>query len=263
VTFQYGIPDSSFYFILQSNGSLDIYNFPNDNPKLYSNILSSNYVDSSSKGAPPSFNVSVATTPTLSFYGPFNQVWNLSSTGYPIPYMSIGYYLPVGSSLQSGTFSLTLQNHCTLQSLNVSSGMPLWETPSNGFGIGHQCELRLLQDGNLQLQTIDSNEIVWASNLSGDPTVNWVLYIDSTTGVVSIQDIMQRTDILWNNSFGLNHIVLQRTNTSHHGKSFILLLVGVFTGGFLLGLTSLILPYYACAGKYMKYNCFISIIIIS
>jgi len=248
VTFQYGIPDSSFYFILQSNGSLDIYNFPNDNPKLYSNILSSNYVDSSSKGAPPSFNVSVATTPTLSFYGPFNQVWNLSSTGYPIPYMSIGYYLPVGSSLQSGTFSLTLQNHCTLQSLNVSSGMPLWETPSNGFGIGHQCELRLLQDGNLQLQTIDSNEIVWASNLSGDPTVNWVLYIDSTTGVVSIQDIMQRTDILWNNSFGLNHIVLQRTNTSHHGKSFILLLVGVFTGGFLLGLTSLILPYYACAG---------------
>jgi hypothetical protein len=223
-----GIPDSSFFLMLQSYGELDIYNFQNDNPTLYSTV---NTLDS-----PPWVNVSLATTPTLSFDG---------------PYMAIGYYLTNISSLVNGPFILTLENDCILQSKNRSSNTVLWETPPNGSGINRQCELTLQQDGNLQIQTSDTNEILWTTNTPGDSSVNWVLYIDSITGDLSIGDIMQPTHILWKNTFG-------SIPPTHSGKWLILELIGASAGGFLLGITSLVLTYYACASKYPR-NCFNSI----
>jgi hypothetical protein len=226
--------DSSFFLMLQSDGELDIYNFENDNPKLYSNVVpvsSLNPTDS-----PPPFNLSLSTTPTLIFDG---------------PYMAIGYYLPKLSSLQNGPFSLTLENDCTLQSKNGSSNTVLWENSSNGSGINQQCELTLQQDGNLQIQTTDTKEILWTTNTPGDSSVNWVLYIDSITGDLSIGDIMQPTHILWKNTFG-------SIPPTHSGKWLILELVGASAGGFLLGIASLVLTYYACASKYPR-NCFNSI----
>jgi hypothetical protein len=230
-------PDPSFFLILQSNGSLDIYNFQNGSPRWYSNA-SVNALDPS--GSPPLFNVSLATTPNLSLYA---------------PYMAIGYYLPRTSSLQNGPFSLTLGTDCTLQSKNGSK--TLWETPLNASGLEQQCELTLQQDGNLQIQTSETNESLWTTNTAGDSSVNWVLYIDSITGDLSIGDIMQPTDILWTNKLRSN------PPNTHSGKWFILELLGVSAGGFLLGITSLVLTYYVCASKYHKYNCFNSIAFIS
>jgi len=240
-----GISDLSFFLMLQSNGELDIYNFQNDNPILYSTVNQGSNVN---LGSPPSFNVSLATTPTLSFDG---------------PYMPIGYYLRKMSSLQNGPFILTLENDCILQSKNNSSNTVLWETPSNGSGINWQCELTLQQDGNLQIQTNDTNEILWTTNTTGDSSVNWVLYIDSITGDLSIGDIMQPTRILWTNTFGStppipSNCTIVPNRTTHSGKWLILELIGASAGGFLLGITSLVLTYYACASKYPK-NCFNSI----
>jgi hypothetical protein len=110
--------------------------------------------------------------------------------------------------------------------------------------------------------------------------VNWVLYIDSITGDLSIGDILQPTDILWKNTFrpnppiqsnytlvpnppiGSNYTLVPNLNI-HSGKRFMLELLGVSAGGFLLGITSLVLTYYVCASKCPKYNCFNSIAFIS
>ncbi|CAM6048170.1 unnamed protein product [Sphagnum compactum] len=229
-----GKPDPSYFLMLQSNGELDIYNFQNDNPTSYSTVVSVNALDPS--GSPPLFNVSLARTPTLSFYG---------------PYMAIGYYLPQMSPLQNGPFSLTLGTNCTLQSKNGLNNTVLWETPSNASGLKQQCELTLQKDGNLQIQTSDTNEILWTTNTTGDSSVNWVLFIDSITGDLSIGDILQPTDILWKNTLrsnppiGSNNTIVSYPNT-HSGKWFILELLGVSAGGFLLGITSLVLTYYVC-----------------
>jgi len=100
-SFMWGIGDPSFFVMLQSNGELDVYNFENDNPRLHTIAVPVTSLGYHSIGGPPSFNISSATIPTLTFYG---------------PYMAIGYYLPKMSSLQNGPFSLTLATDCTLQS---------------------------------------------------------------------------------------------------------------------------------------------------
>jgi hypothetical protein len=121
----------------------------------------------------------------------------------------------------------------------------------------------LQQDGNLQIQTSETNEILWTTNTPGDPSVNWVLYIDSITGDLSIGDIMQPTYILWKNTFGStppipSNSTIVPNQTTHSGKWLILELIGASAGGFLLGITSLVLTYYARASKCPK-NCFNSI----
>ncbi len=266
-----GIPDPSFFVMLQSNGELDIYNFQNNNPKLYSTVVSVSRLLLSGSGSRPMLSVGSATTPNLSSYGPYMEFGYYMSNrpigsymsnmpiGYYLPnmsYMAIGYYLPQMSSLQNGPFSLTLESDCTLQSKNGLNNTVLWETPLNASGLEQQCELTLQKDGNLQIQTSDTNEILWTTKTIGHSSVNWVLYIDSITGDLSIGDIMQPTDILWKNT------IVPCPNT-HSGQWFILELLGVSAGGFLLGITSLVLTYYVCASKYPKYNCFNSIAYIS
>ncbi len=246
-SFMWGIGDPSFFVMLQSNGELDVYNFQNDNPRLHTIAVPVTSLGYHSTGSPPSFNISSATIPTLTFYG---------------PYMAIGYHLPKMSSLQNGPFSLTLATDCTLQSKNVLNNTVLWEAPSNATGLEQQCKLTLQQDGNLQIQTSDTNEILWTTNTTGDSSVNWVLYIDSITGDLSIGDIMQPTDILWKNTLRSNNTIVPYPNT-HSGQWFILELLGVSAGGFLLGITSLVLTYYVCTSKYPIYNCFNSIAFIS
>jgi hypothetical protein len=242
-----GLPSSSYFAMLQSTGELDVYDFQNDNPTLYKTPVPRSSVDPTSAEDPPSFNISLATIPTLSFDG---------------PYMAIGYYFSQTSLLQNGPFNLTLGTNCTLQSKNGNNTV-LWENPSNAAGSEQKCEMTLQQDGNLQIQTSDTNEILWSTNTTGDSSKNWVLYIDSTTGDLSIRDILQPTDILWKNNppIGSNYTRDPNLNT-HSGKRFILELLGVSAGGFLLGITSLVLTYYVCTSKYPKYNCFNSIAFI-
>ncbi len=73
---------------------------------------------------------------------------------------------------------------------------------------------------------------------------------------------MQPTDILWKNTLRSNNTIVPYPNT-HSRQWFILELLGVSAGGFLLGITSLVLTYYVCASKYPIYNCFNSIAYIS
>jgi hypothetical protein len=268
-----GIPDPNFFVLLQSNGELEIYNFQNDNPKLFNTVVSVSVLYPSDSS--PSFNVGLATTPTPSFYGPYMAIAYYYLHEQPIgnshpnmSYMAIGYYLPKMSSLQNGPFSLTLGSNCTLQSKNGLNNTVLWETPSNASGLEQQRELTLQQDGNLQIQTNDTNEILWTTNTTGNSSVNWVLYIDSITGDLSIGDIMQLTDILWKNTFRSNPPIVSNYTlvpnlNIHSGKRFMLELLGVSAGGFLLGITSLVLTYHVCTSKYPKYNCFNSIAFIS
>jgi hypothetical protein len=100
------------------------------------------------------------------------------------------------------------------------------ETPSNASGLEQQCELTLQQDGKLQIQTSDTNEILWTTNTTGDSSANWVLHIDSITGDLCIGDIKQQTDNLWKNTFRSNYTLVPNPNT-HSGKWVILELLGV------------------------------------
>ncbi|KAH8943567.1 hypothetical protein BDL97_13G058800 [Sphagnum fallax] len=63
---------------------------------------------------------------------------------------------------------------------------------------------------------------------------------------------MQPTHILWKNTFGStppipSNSTIVPNQTTHSGKWLILELIGASAGGFLLGITSLVLTYYACA----------------
>jgi hypothetical protein len=90
-----GIPNPSIFAMLQSNGELDVYNFQNDNPILYTIAVPVSSIFLNSTGDPPLFNISLATIPTLRFDG---------------QYLAIGYYLPKMSSLQNGPVQSNLGN---------------------------------------------------------------------------------------------------------------------------------------------------------
>ncbi|CAM6056803.1 unnamed protein product [Sphagnum tenellum] len=80
-----------------------------------------------------------------------------------------------------------------------------------------------------------------------------------TAGDLSIGDIMQPMDILWKNTFisnppiGSNYTLVPNLNI-HSGKRFMLELLGVSAGGFLLGITSLVLTYYPSKLAGFKYR---------
>jgi hypothetical protein len=69
---------------------------------------------------------------------------------------------------------------------------------------------------------------------------------------------MQPTHILWKNTQIPSNSTIVPNQTTHSGKWLILKLIGASAAGFLLGITSLVLTYYARASKYPK-NCFNSI----
>ncbi|KAG0590020.1 hypothetical protein KC19_1G064800 [Ceratodon purpureus] len=184
------VPDS--FFVLMPNGSLFIYDFVNMKPiaSLWETLIPVANAQAPGELA----NFSYPYSPSLA--------WKPSTSLDGSPYMPVGYYLDEGCSLQSvaGTFNLTLEYGCNLQSLELlsnGSSRAVWESKTMGFGPENHCRLLLPPDGNLQIQTVGSGKLVWASNVTGNASVNWAVMVDRMNGDVMVRDLLNPGDVLW------------------------------------------------------------------
>ncbi len=233
-----------FFVMLKGDGTLDVYDFQNDLPKvvfsIYTNGSAYNgsglYANDVTPGqilsSPPS---SSATPPSsLSVYGPY---WDFVTRGRPfnVSYMPRGYYLSEGS-LSSGDFFLTMEDNCTLQII-ATNGSIIRQFPTPG---NSRCVLTLQQNGTLQLQTNDTHEFVSdVYSASGDVDVDWILYLDQT-GILYIRDLFNASNELWT--------TVPVKNTKNN-RSLIGILVGVLGGVLLIVIISVIWLYYAHTSK--------------
>jgi hypothetical protein len=233
-----------FFVMLTGDGTLDVYDFQNDLPKvafsIYTNGSANNgsglYGDDVTPGQILSSTPYNSTTPasSLSVYGPY---WDFltSRHRFNVSYMPRGYYLSEGS-LSSGDYFLTIEDNCTLQII-ATNGSIIWQFPTPG---NSHCVLTLQQNGTLQLQTNDTHEFV--SNVhsaSGNVDVDWILYLDQT-GLLHVRELLNATNELWNNV---------PVKNSKNDRSLIGILVGVIGGVLLIVIISVIWLYYAHTGK--------------
>jgi hypothetical protein len=241
-----------FFVMLTRDGTLDVYDFSNDVPKVVFSIytngsanngtgLYGNDVATPGQGqilsSPPN---SSATPPSsLSVYGLY---WDFVTRGHPfnVSYMPRGYYLSEGS-LSNGPYYLTMEDNCTLKII-TANGSIIWHfsTPGNSH-----CVLTLQQNGTLQLQTNDTHEFVSDVNPASrdvDGDVDWILYLDQT-GFLHVRELGNATNELWNNT-GAGAV-----KNSNNNRSLIGILVGVIGGVLLIVIISVIWLYYAHASK--------------
>ncbi|CAK9215735.1 unnamed protein product, partial [Sphagnum troendelagicum] len=233
-----------FFVMLRGDGTLDVYDFQNDLPKvvlsIYTNGSANNgsglYKDVATPGqiwsSPP--NSSPTPPSSLSVYGPY---WDFVTRGHPfnVSYMPRGYYLSEGS-LSSGDYFLTMEDNCTLQII-ATDGSIIWQFTAPG---NSHCLLTLQQNGTLQLQTNDTHEFV--SNVhsaSGDVDVDWILYLDQT-GVLHVQELLNVANELWKTV---------PAKSSKNNRLLTGVLVAVIGGVLLIVIISVIWLYYAHASE--------------
>jgi hypothetical protein len=236
-----------FFVMLTGDGTLDVYDFSNDLPKvvfsIYTNGSANNgtglYDNDVATPGPgqvvssPS-NSSEPTIPSLSVYGPY---WDFVTRGHTfnVSYMPRGYYLSEGS-LSSGDYFLTMEDNCTLQII-ATNGSIIWQFPTPG---NSHCVLTLQQNGILQLQTNDTHYFVSdVDSAPGDVDVDWILYLDQT-GVLHVRELLNATNELWNTV---------PVKNSKNNRSLIGILVGVIGGALLIVIISVIWLYYAYTSK--------------
>eukprot|EP00246_Nothoceros_aenigmaticus_P017439 TRINITY_DN849_c0_g1_i1.p1 TRINITY_DN849_c0_g1~~TRINITY_DN849_c0_g1_i1.p1 ORF type:complete len:644 (-),score=101.46 TRINITY_DN849_c0_g1_i1:859-2790(-) len=118
------------------------------------------------------------------------QVWEAQSG---VLYMVAGYYLPVGTPLQNGPYSLRLNQTCYLELR--SSDRLLWGSDSGGPP-GDSCKLALQYNGTLQILNENGN-VAWASNYSGPPSYDSYILFLGDNGDVSIFDSLQLKTPVW------------------------------------------------------------------
>jgi hypothetical protein len=233
-----------FFVMLTGDGTLEVYDFENDDPNVVFSIYTNGSANSGSGlygndvtpgqilSSPPN---SSATPPSsLSVYGPY---WDFVTRGRPfnVSYMPGGYYLSEGL-LSSGDYFLTMEDNCTLQII-ATNGSIIWQFPTPG---NSHCVLTLQQNGTLQLQTNDTHEFVSdVHSASGDVDVDWILYLDQT-GVLHVRELLNPTNELWT--------TVPVKNTKNN-RSLIGILVGVIGGVLLIVIISVIWLYYAHASK--------------
>jgi hypothetical protein len=233
---------SSFFIMLTSDGSLDVYEFQNDSSLVLSLPANGPYPNNEVTpgqigSSPPSNNSSPTALSSLSVYGPY---WDSMTQEHPfnVSYMPSGYYLPEGS-LSNGPYSLTMEDNCTLKIISPNTSTDL-STPGNSH-----CVLTLQQNGTLQLQTNDTHEFVSDVNPASrdvDGDVDWILYLDQT-GFLHVRELGNATNELWNNT-GAGAV-----KNSNNNRSLIGILVGVIGGVLLIVIISVIWLYYAHASK--------------
>jgi hypothetical protein len=236
-----------FFVMLTGDGTLDVYDFSNDLPKVVFSIytngsanngtgLYGNDVAIPGQGqivsSPP--NNSANPPSSLSVYGPY---WDFVTRGHTfnVSYMPRGYYLSEGS-LSSGDYFLTMEDNCTLQII-ATNGSIIWQFPTPG---NSHCVLTLQQNGILQLQTNDTHEFVSdVHSASGDFDVDWILYLDQT-GVLHVRELLNASNELWNTV---------PVKNSKKNRSLIGILVGVIGGALSIVIISVIWLYYAHTSK--------------
>jgi hypothetical protein len=238
-----------FFLMLTGDGTLEVYDFQNDDPKVDFQIYTNGSANNGSGAYPndvttpglisssPRPNNSSPTPPSsLSVYGPY---WDFVTRGHPfnVSYMLRGYYLSEGSLLSNVPYSLTMEDNCTLKII-APNGSIIWSfsTPGNSH-----CVLTLQQNGTLQFQTNDTHEFVSdVHSASGDIDIDWILYLDQT-GVLHVRELLNATNELWNTVSVKN---------SNNNRSLIGILVGVIGGVLLIVIIiSVIWLYYAHASK--------------
>ncbi|CAN5956070.1 unnamed protein product [Sphagnum jensenii] len=227
--------------MLTGNGTLEVYDFQNDDPEvvfwIYTNGNASNgvvpYPNDVTPGqissSPPPNNSSATPPSSLSVYGPY---WDFVTRGHPfnVPYMPRGYYLSEGLNLTNTPYYLTMEDNCTLQ-INTN-GSIIWQFSAPG---NSHCVLTLQQNGTLQLQTNDTHEFVSdVQSASGDVGVDWILYLDQT-GFLHVRELLNATNELWTIP----------VKNSKNDRSLIGILVGVIGGVLLIVIISVIWLYYA------------------
>jgi hypothetical protein len=233
-----------FFIMLTGNGTLEVYDFQNDDPEvvfwIYTNGNASNgvvpYPNDVTPGqissSPPPNNSSATPPSSLSVYGPY---WDFVTRGHPfnVPYMPRGYYLYEGLNLTNTPYYLTMEDNCTLKIISPNSSRDL-STPGNSH-----CVLTLQQNGTLQLQTNDTHEFVSdVQSASGDVGVDWILYLDQT-GFLHVRELLNATNELWTIP----------VKNSKNDRSLIGILVGVIGGVLLIVIISVIWLYYAHTSK--------------
>jgi hypothetical protein len=237
-----------FFVMLTGDGTLDVYEFQNDRPKVVFSIYTNGSANNGSGlydndvatpgqiwSSPP--NRSPTAPSSLSVYGPY---WDFVTQGSPynVSYMPGGYYLSEGLYLSNPPYYLTMEDNCNLQ-INATNGYVMWQFPAPG---NSHCVLTLQQNGTLQLQTNDTHEFVFdVHSASGEVDVDWILYLDET-GFLHIQDLVNATNELWTTEPVKNSN--SKNNPSHIG-----VLVGVIGGILLIIIISVIWLYYAHASK--------------
>jgi hypothetical protein len=234
-----------FFIMLTGNGTLEVYDFQNDDPEvvfwIYTNGNASNgvvpYPNDVTPGqissSPPPNNSSATPPSSLSVYGPY---WDFVTRGHPfnVPYMPRGYYLSEGLNLTNTPYYLTMEDNCTLQ-INTN-GSIIWQFSAPG---NSHCVLTLQQNGTLQLQTNDTHEFVSdVQSASGDVGVDWILYLDQT-GFLHVRELLNATNELWTIP----------VKNSKNDRSLIGILVGVIGGVLLIVIISVIWLYYAHTSK--------------
>jgi hypothetical protein len=231
-----------FFIMLTGNGTLEVYDFQNDDPEvvfwIYTNGNASNgvvpYPNDVTPGqilSSPHPNNSATPPSSLSVYGPY---WDFVTRGHPfnVSYMPRGYYLSEGS-LSNAPYYLTIEDNCTLKIIGPNKSTDL-STPGNSH-----CVLTLQQNGTLQLQTNDTHEFISdVQSGSGDVDVDWILYLDQT-GFLHVRELLNATNELWT-------IPVQN---SKNDRSLIGILVGVIGGVLLIVIISVIWLYYAHTSK--------------
>ena len=241
-------PDGNRSFLLLGgDGSLKFYT---TNSTLRANSSTLNSV-----------NISAAGVLTYPEFDPRNityTAWVPDASLTDFPYMPAGYYLSAGQKLQtlsSPGFTLELNaSDCNLQSqqlLYAGGATVLWQSGAMASVKNSLCQLELLQNGTLQVRDLNSRQVYWHSNTSGDSTVNWILKLDPDNGTLSVSDITNSSNLLWTNapSFPLSPSP-SSTPPGNSTKRYTEIVVGVIVGAFALAMAALGLYFYARESKH-------------
>ncbi|KAH9549043.1 hypothetical protein CY35_11G119900 [Sphagnum magellanicum] len=239
-----------FFLMLTGDGTLEVYDFENDDPQvdfwIYTNGSANNgsglyendvFTPGQKWSSPPPNNSSPTSPSSLSVFGPY---WDFATHGRVcnVPYMPRGYYLSEGLNLSNPPYYLTMEDNCSLKIMGPNG--PITEPFPAPVGNTH-CVLTLQQNGTLQLQTNDTHEFVSAvTSAPGNVSVDWILYLDQT-GVLHVRDLLNPSNGLWNSSTSGS------VKNSKNNQSLIGILVGVLGGVLLIVIISVIWLYYAHA----------------
>ena len=189
------------YMVLRSDGSLGLYGPDGTELQMAPLIPANGSSAPSPSPATPQFNATANVTNPF----PPEMEWKptLPLDGYP--YLPANYFLWQGTKLQTmdHSFILLLGEDCKLQSQEIWQGnntvkRVLWEPQASMAGVvSGNCELRLQQDGVLEVRDNVSGVVYWNSSVRGDGSVSWVLKVDADDGHVSVSDILDPTHVLW------------------------------------------------------------------
>ncbi|KAG0575642.1 hypothetical protein KC19_5G019700 [Ceratodon purpureus] len=232
-----GGTNSTYRFaLLGSDGKLTMYG-----PDFAKLTMPTPLQDYNSTG---SLNISQGETPNMVYPFPTRAAWKPDVSLDGFPYMPVGYFINQGSWLQSADrFRLVLQPDCNLKLQEIwpennTVKQVIWEPPTTS-GVRTSCQLVLQPTGVLEIKSNGSEGTVyWSSGTAGDPTVNWVLKLNSDRGGhLVVADILNSGTQLWTTL----------ADSSSSNQMWWWIVVGVVGG--VLALVAVALLFWFCYAR--------------